>query len=123
MASLILGLAQDAPAWPESGGFSLGRGVLALAAVVVALAAFVWVVRRGTFGLGSGARRPGAPSIESALPLGERRSLMIVSVEGRRLLLGLSPTQVTLLTELEAAPRSFGEALDRSVTTAPGGRP
>ncbi|MBP1607365.1 MAG: fliO [Acidobacteria bacterium] len=122
MSPLVLALAQDAPTWPESGGFSLARGVLALAAVVVALAAFVWVVRRGTFGLGSGTRRPGAPSIESALPLGERRSLVVVSVEGRRLLLGLAPAQVALLTELEATPRSFGDALERSVKTAPGGR-
>jgi flagellar protein FliO/FliZ len=118
MTLFVLALAQAAPAWPESEGFSVVRGVLALAVVVVALAAFVWVLRRGAFGLGGGKRRPGAPAIESAIPLGDRRSLVIVSVEGRRLLLGLSPAQVALLTELEAAPRSFGDALERSVKTS-----
>lgn len=122
MGPLVLALAQEAPAWPESGTFSVLRGVLALAAVVVALAAFVWVVRRGTFGLGAQARKPGAPAIESAVPLGERRSLVIVSVEGRRLLLGLTPVQVALLTELGKSPPDFVDALDRSVTAATGGR-
>ena len=34
------------------------------------------------------------------MPLGERRSLVIVSVEGRRLLLGLTPGQISMVTEL-----------------------
>jgi flagellar biogenesis protein FliO len=37
--------------------------------------------------------------------------LVVVSVEGRRLLLGLTPTHVSLLTELDAAQRtSLGTA-------------
>jgi flagellar biogenesis protein FliO len=47
--------------------------------------------------------------VEGAVPLGERRSLMIVSVEGRRLLLGLTPMQVSLVTELSAAPPASGD--------------
>jgi flagellar biogenesis protein FliO len=35
--------------------------------------------------------------------LGERRSLVIVSVEGRRLLLGLTPTSMSLVAELPSA--------------------
>jgi flagellar biogenesis protein FliO len=42
-------------------------------------------------------------TIESATPLGERRSLVIVKVEGRRLLLGLTPMNVSLVTELAPA--------------------
>ena len=38
--------------------------------------------------------------VEATVPLGERRSLMVVAIEGRRLLLGLTPMQVSLVTEL-----------------------
>jgi flagellar biogenesis protein FliO len=121
MPVLALALTQAAPEWPEAGGLSLLRAIVALAAVAVALGAFVWVLRRGTFALGGRRRTSGAPSVETAIPLGDRRSLVIVSVEGRRLLLGLSPVQVALLTELEAAPTNFGESLERTVRSAAGG--
>jgi flagellar biogenesis protein FliO len=42
--------------------------------------------------------------VEGAVPLGERRALMVVSVEGRRLLLGLTPMSVSLVTELAPQP-------------------
>jgi flagellar biogenesis protein FliO len=56
------------------------------------------------------------------VPLGERRSLVVVSVEGRRLLLGLTPAQVSLVTELAAAPPAgFQDAVDRRLAPpAPG---
>jgi flagellar protein FliO/FliZ len=83
-----------------------------LVVALVALAA--WAVRRV-----APMRRPrGGILVETASPLGERRSLVIVSVEGRRLLLGLTPTQVSLVAELGAAP--FNNALDSAMT--PGGR-
>jgi flagellar biosynthetic protein FliO len=82
-----------------------------LVVALVALAA--WAVRRVA------PRRPrGGILVETASPLGERRSLVIVSVEGRRLLLGLTPTQVSLVAELGATP--FNNALDSALT--PGGR-
>ena len=89
-----------------------GLGLQSFAAVLIVLglvAALAWFARRGAFqGL-----RPGAKtmSIETAMPLGERRSLVIVAVEGRRLLLGLTPTTVALVAELAAAP-SFEKQLD-----------
>jgi flagellar biosynthetic protein FliO len=73
---------------------SLGALLFVLALIGVVF----WALRRtgvGTFG------RTKAPiSIEGAVPLGERRSLVVVSIEGRRLLLGLTPVQVSLVTEL-----------------------
>lgn len=77
---------------------------LALAAVAGLLALTVW-------GLGKVAQtRRGrqAIAVESAVTLGEKRSLVIVTVEGRRLLLGLAPGSVTLVTELHA---TFSETL------------
>ena len=59
--------------------------------------ALVLLARRGTLG-GTDAREGTAPSqVETVLPIGERRSLLIVSVEGRRLLLGASPVNVSLV--------------------------
>jgi flagellar biosynthetic protein FliO len=82
-----------------------GIGVQSLFGVIVVLGLVVglaWLLRRGAFG----ALRPGsrAITVETAMPLGERRSLVIVSVEGRRLLLGMTPGQISMVTELDAAP-------------------
>jgi flagellar biosynthetic protein FliO len=86
------------------------RALLATAVVLGLVALLAWLVRRGT--LAWPVRSDGAPvAIERAVPLGERRSLVIVAVEGRRLLLGLTPAQVTLVTELGPSPR-FEAALD-----------
>jgi len=54
--------------------------------------------------------------VETAVPLGERRSLVVVNVEGRRLLLGLTPQNVALVTELKAVSTEFGQALDASLS-------
>jgi flagellar protein FliO/FliZ len=80
-----------------------GLGIQSLLAVIVVLglvAALAWMLRRG----GLASLRPGGRSIavETAVPLGERRSLVIVAVEGRRLLLGMTPGQISMVTELEA---------------------
>jgi flagellar protein FliO/FliZ len=77
---------------------ALGLQSLAAVFIVLALvAALAWLARRGTF---AGLRKSGAVSVETAVPLGERRSLVIVAVEGRRLLLGLTPTHISMVTEL-----------------------
>jgi flagellar protein FliO/FliZ len=80
--------------------------VMAIAIGVLALVA--WLLRRGVQ-----LRRPNQLiAVETAVPLGERRSLVIVAVEGRRLLLGLTPGQVSLVTELRPP---FSASLDRSL--------
>ncbi len=83
------------------------KGLGALLVVIVLLAGVLWILRRGT-GLG---RAGGTMTVETALSLGERRSLVIVSVEGRRLLLGVAPASVALVTELQTG-REFDRALD-----------
>jgi len=75
------------------------RTSISLAVVIGLLAGFVWALRRGLLG----GTRPGARAgiaVETAVALGERRSLVIVAVEGRRLLLGLTPGSVTHLADL-----------------------
>ena len=63
--------------------------------------ALAWLLRRGSLGALTG--RGGPITVETAVALGERRSLVIVAVEGRRLLLGLTPTTMSLVTELPGA--------------------
>jgi len=88
---------------------SLGRVLFALVVVLGLLAGVAWMLKRGVL-----ARRgTGALGIETALPLGDRRSLVVVTVEGRRLLLGLAPNNVSLVTELGPAA-----SFDAAVSTA-----
>ena len=84
-----------------------GLGVQSLLGVLLVLglvATLAWAARRGSF---ASLKQRGPVSIETAVPLGERRSLVIVSVEGRRLLLGLTPMQVSMVAEL--GPRNTFE--------------
>lgn len=79
------------------------RALMSFAAVILLLAAFIWAIRRGSLRLSALAPR-GTIAIETAMSLGERRSLAIVTVEGRRLLVGLTPASISLITDLPAAP-------------------
>lgn len=94
----------------------IGAGLRGLAAVVLVLglvALFAWLLRKGAFGP-LGRRGPSAVTVETAVPLGERRSVVVVAVEGRRLLLGLAPGQVSLITELRGGAAGFEETLDKA---------
>lgn len=75
------------------------RGVVGTVVVLGLLVFLAWLVRRGTIAL-PGRRATDAVRVESIVPLGDRRSLIVVAVDNRRLLLGLTPTQVSLVTEL-----------------------
>ena len=88
-----------------------GQAIAAVVITILLLSGGAWLLKNSRFG-----RRVAQPvSVETAVPLGERRSLVIVSVEGRRLLLGLTPGQITLVTELQ---KPFGDTLDARVHTA-----
>ena len=84
--------------------FALLRGFAALVVVLGVLGLLAWLARRGTLALPGRGRGTAAVRIETAVSLGERRSLVIVAVEGRRLLLGLTPVQVSFVTELAGSP-------------------
>jgi len=88
---------------------SLLRMLGACAVVIALLALTLWLLKRGA----GGRRGARGFAVEAALPLGERRSLAIVTVEGRRLLLGLAPNHVALVTELSATA-SFEDAVSRA---------
>lgn len=109
-------LAQATPGWSDGPGVM--RTLIALVVVLGLLGGCLWLLRRGGW---NGALRcgPRPVQIETALGLGDRRQLVIVSVEGRRLLLGTTPMHVALITELGAAP-AFADALDARLA-APAG--
>ena len=97
-----------------------GLGIQSFLAVVVVLGlvfALAWLLRRGALG----PLRPGARAIavETAVPLGERRSLVIVAVEGRRLLLGLTPAQISMVAELDAVAPAAGPPTSQGSGSSP----
>ena len=83
------------------------RPLASLLVVIGLLVIFVWALRRGMFRTGPFGPRSSIV-VETAVALGDRRSLVIVVVEGRRLLLGLSAGSVSLLADL--APAKSGGA-------------
>ena len=115
----------------EAAGLSDGelwRSLVAIVVVFGLLGGLAWAARRGRLGFFT--RQPSHVRVEATVPLGERRSLMVVAIEGRRLLLGLTPTQVNLVTELtESSPGAtpsgvgaaspFEQALGRAAGSAP----
>jgi flagellar biogenesis protein FliO len=92
-----------------------GQSILTATVVVLVLAAAAWALMRS-----NSMRRAQLPIVvETAVALGDRRSLVVVSVEGRRLLLGLTPQHVNLVTELKTPAASFDAALDSTLSTPP----
>ena len=89
-----------------------GRALLVVTLVIGLLAAAAWLLRRNL----PSRRLRQQVTVETAVSLGDRRSLVIVAVEGRRLLLGLAPGSVSLVAELGA---SFPDALRASIDAAP----
>ncbi|HEY7790163.1 MAG TPA: flagellar biosynthetic protein FliO [Vicinamibacterales bacterium] len=98
-------MADSAPA-----GIGLG-GLLAISIVLALVGSLAWLLRRGVLKL-PGRRRDQRVAVETAVSLGDRRSLVIVSVEGRRLLLGVTQAQVSLVTELQGQSAQFDARLD-----------
>ena len=113
MTTYLLAQAQAVPAAPGwSDGPGVVRTLLSLMVVIGLMAGCLWLIRRG--GWQGGRKGTRAVQVETAVALGDRRQLVIVQVEGRRLLLGVTPMQVSLVTELTGGPR-FADALDARV--------
>jgi flagellar protein FliO/FliZ len=85
----------------------LWRSLFAVVVVFGLLGGLAWAARRGRLSFFT--KPPANVRVEATVPLGERRSLMVVAIEGRRLLLGLTPMHVSFVTELSG--KSFDAAL------------
>jgi len=117
---ILLFVAQGAAEPWAPGAFDWGRSLAAVAIVLAMAAGCAWLLRRGAFGAARGRGRSRV-SVETVALLGERRSLVVATVEWRRLLLGLTPATVSLVTELAAAG-TFADRLDAAGAPAPEAR-
>ena len=110
--TLLVGAMLNQPDEPLLGASSGGwiRMLIGSLAVLGLLGLWAWFMRRGMLTK----RTNGTVTIETAVSLGERRSLVIVAVEGRRFLIGLTPASVSLVTSLEPRTAGFDHALERA---------
>ena len=119
-------LGQSSFSW---GGYMQAVGILFLFLALLWLA--VWLVRRyGRFNFlpRPGALPRGALGMEAQMPLGPRKGLMVVRFLNRRLLLGITDQQITLLTEAnvhhEPHDADFHEFMEEARRGGPaGGKP
>ncbi|MGB6242146.1 MAG: flagellar biosynthetic protein FliO [Castellaniella sp.] len=98
------------------------RVILALLFVLVLLLALAWLARRG--GWARHGNRTANLRVLGSHSLGARCSLSLVQIDDTRLLLGVTPQQITLLHTLPASPdtqaaqpdfaESLGKTLSRS---------
>lgn len=92
----------------DAGSLDSSHYLEMIAALIMVLALIIglaWVLRRTNLPAIQGS---GKIKIESSLALGSKEKLFIVNVENKRMLLGSTSTQITLLQHLEESP-SFVE--------------
>ena len=113
---LLAQVQANAPAPGWSDGTGVVRTILSLVVVLGLMGGSLWLIRRA--GWPGGRKGPSAVQIETAVGLGDRRQLVVVAVEGRRLLLGVTPMHVALVTELAGAGTSAGTSASFADTLA-----
>ena len=84
----------------------LSNYLIGIVAVFVTLGIVSWLVRRYQPKIGRGQIR-----VEAYLSLGGKEKLMLVEVEARRLLIGVSPAGISLLQDLSNATQEATEQL------------
>jgi flagellar biogenesis protein FliO len=97
---LVLALLAEQPALATPSRY--GEMLWVSLGVVAAIAVAGYLVAKA-FGRGVGTGAGGALAVVARLPLEPRRSLYVVQVAGRSLLLGTSEMGLTLLTELDSS--------------------
>jgi len=89
---------QDPPAErsPNS-GISLGKIAISLAAVLLLVVALGWLFKKLTL------RLPGSQHVKviCSVPLGQRERLLVVEIQGKQRVLGVTPQSINMLFELE----------------------
>ena len=105
----------------DAGGQSSGAGVVemlvGLLAVLGVIVALAWLARR--FNINGVSVTPSSLRLQSVLSLGTKEKVVIVNAEGRRFLLGVTPQQISVLSELdEVAEAANGESLPDNLSFA-----
>jgi len=123
-AMIVLLLSSSAWGQEWSGGTSLSFARVAISLLVVLFLIFLlaWLVRR----VGQGRYlKPGLIQILGGISLGPKSRVVLLQVEDKRLLLGVTPENITPLLTLSAKsthPPDFQSVLDQSSSpeNAPG---
>lgn len=90
-------LKTEAPAERPSAGLGLGKMALSLAIVVAIVLTLGWAFKKLTL------RLPGSRHIKiiSTMPLGPKERLLVVEMQGKQRVLGVTAHSINLLFELE----------------------
>jgi flagellar biogenesis protein FliO len=105
------GAAAAEPSGAIEGPSVSGPAMLALSAVMAAGAYFLFRRMRGSLGNRLSQRSAGAIEISRTRSLGNRQYLVVVQVEGKRMLLGVGPGFINNLAEL--APEDYSMPYER----------
>ncbi|MDX1694208.1 MAG: flagellar biosynthetic protein FliO [Ketobacteraceae bacterium] len=80
---------------PQRGYLDMALGLMAVLGVIVVL---TWLAKRFNV---TGINLSQSLKLQSVLSLGTKEKVVIVNVEGRRFLLGVTPQQINILSELD----------------------
>lgn len=94
-------LAADVPAVDSAA--NLGRTMLGLGVVIALVFGLAWVARRVSAMRGLSGATGGPIQVVGQLALGTRERLLLVEVDGKRVLLGVVPGAITRLDVSDAA--------------------
>ena len=89
---------QDVPAERKNtSGISLGKIAISLAAVLLLVVALGWLFKKLTL------RLPGSQHIKviCSVPLGQRERLLVIEIQGKQRVIGVTPQSINMLFELE----------------------
>jgi len=98
--ALFLPSAAFAAETPERDGSLLGL-LVPLIAITAAMLAMLWWLKRGKASIGNGPLK-----LVQAVAVGTRERVVVLDAQGRRLVLGVTPSKIELLAELHAADTS-----------------
>ncbi|WP_019676441.1 flagellar biosynthetic protein FliO [Arsukibacterium perlucidum] len=78
-------------------GISLGKIAISLAAVLLLVVALGWLFKKLTM------RLPGTQHVKviCSVPLGQRERLLVIEIQGKQRVLGVTPHSINMLFELE----------------------
>ncbi len=81
----------------SSAGISLGKIAISLAAVLLLVVVLGWIFKKLTM------RLPGSQHIKviCSVPLGQRERLLVVEIQGKQRVIGVTPQSINMLFELE----------------------
>lgn len=124
MAALLpaLAWAEDKKLTPPDPLASGGRVLLFLLLILGLIVALAWLVHKSRLTAGMLNRSNSGLKIVTVQPLGLKEKIAVVQVGEQQLVVGITPQQITLLTELEQplavpedAPVPFRELLKKAI--------